>query len=172
LTLYRPLSWPADLTAIARLDTSFSTDAVLSVVRNGRDFRLVEVPALREKRYTLPAADLAGEGCTAVVAEDLDGIAGVAVVRHEEWNRSAVLAHLYVHRPRRGSGLGAGLLGQARLLAEALEVRCLRVETQTINLPAVRFYERHGFVLCGIDTGLYDPDESGDEIALLLSLAL
>jgi GNAT superfamily N-acetyltransferase len=156
------------------VDTSFSTDRVFMLRVGPRSFELTEQPVdpPREKRYTLAAADLASDDTLALVAEGDGGILGVAVLRHEEWNRTALLAHLYVHRPARGAGVGRELLREARRLAASLDVRALRVETQTVNLPAVRFYESEGFVLSGVDATLYDPVEAGDEAALYLTLTL
>lgn len=168
----RRLRWPADLEALTRLDTSITVTRVLEVAVSGSGFQLAERPVSpREKRYTLPAADLGADDSLALVAE-ADRVVGVAVIRAESWNRSALLSHLYVDRPSRGTGVGARLLSAALAEAAGMDVRCVRVETQTVNLPAVRFYQRHGFTLCGVDTTLYDPAESGDEAALYLSRPL
>jgi ribosomal protein S18 acetylase RimI-like enzyme len=169
---YRPLRWPRD--RIDKLDTSFTTSAVLEVRITGSGFELLEVAAdpPREKRYALAAADLASEESIGIVAESPDGIVGVAVIRHEEWNRTALLSHLYVDREARGRGIGSGLLREVRRTAESLEVRAIRVETQTVNLPAVRFYRSQGFALTGFDLGLYDPGEVGDEAAIFLSMPM
>jgi ribosomal protein S18 acetylase RimI-like enzyme len=168
----RPLRWPADLDAVARLDTSLTITRVLEVTVSERGFQLHEraVPP-REKRYPLPAADLGSDESVVLVAET-DGAVGVAVIRAESWNRSALLSHLYVDRPSRGTGVGARLLAAALAAAGRMDARCLRVETQTVNLPALRFYQRNGFALCGLDTSLYDPAEAGDEAALYLSRPL
>jgi ribosomal protein S18 acetylase RimI-like enzyme len=34
---------------------------------------------------------------------------------------------------------------------------CLWLETQNVNYPAVQFYRRMGFRLCGLDETLYRP---------------
>ena len=43
-------------------------------------------------------------------------------------------------------------------------LRGLWLEVTNHNLPAIRFYQRVGFELCGVDTSLYDPegDASGE----------
>jgi ribosomal protein S18 acetylase RimI-like enzyme len=77
-----------------------------------------------------------------------------------------------VDREARGRGIGAGLLREVRRTAESLDVRAIRVGTQTVNLPAVRFYRSQGFALTGFDLGLYDPGEVGDEAAIFLSMPM
>ena len=44
----------------------------------------------------------------------------------------------------------------------------LWVETQNVNAPALAFYRRCGFALCGLDASLYEPTTVPDEIALFL----
>ena len=49
-------------------------------------------------------------------------------------------------------------------------MRCLWLETQTSNHPAIGFYQRAGFTFCGLNTMLYDPTEvAPEEVALYLS---
>jgi ribosomal protein S18 acetylase RimI-like enzyme len=47
------------------------------------------------------------------------------------------------------------------------------VETQNTNYPAIQFYQRYGFKLCGLDERLYDPaTQSIEETALFFALDL
>jgi ribosomal protein S18 acetylase RimI-like enzyme len=60
-----------------------------------------------------------------------------------------------------------GDLGAGRALLRALDerarseqsLRCLWVETQNVSYPAIQFYRRLGFRLCGLDVTLYRPDD-------------
>jgi GNAT superfamily N-acetyltransferase len=169
--IFRRLRWPHDLDAVQRIDTSFRTAVVLEVVAGPGGFTIGERAAdpVFEKRYLLPAADLSGEGSLCFVAEREGGVAGVAVLRHEEWNRTALLSHLYVDARSRGKGVGAGLLAHAAGAAGELDVRAVRVETQSVNPGAVRFYQARGFVITGLDTSLYDPMDAPGEVALFLT---
>lgn len=97
---------------------------------------------------------------------------GVAALTLQDWNRRAVISHLYVERSARGHGIGTGLLWEVRRRAETLGARCLWLETQNVNTPAIRFYHRHGFVCCGVDTMLYDPRHTPNEIAVFFALTL
>jgi ribosomal protein S18 acetylase RimI-like enzyme len=53
--------------------------------------------------------------------------------------------------------------------ARQTPARCLWLETQNVNGPAVAFYLRQGFRLCGFDDTLYDPAVHPDEVALYFS---
>jgi GNAT superfamily N-acetyltransferase len=62
----------------------------------------------------------------------------------------------------RRQGVGSLLFGAVERWAESRHVRQLKVETQSINLPAHRFYARHGFALRAVDRFAYPqlPDET------------
>ncbi len=70
------------------------------------------------------------------------------------------LDHLYVGRPHTGTGLGARLLGRAQ--------RChpegLALWVFASNTGAVRFYERHGFVVVGGTDG--DNEEGAPDLRM------
>jgi ribosomal protein S18 acetylase RimI-like enzyme len=40
-------------------------------------------------------------------------------------------------------------------------MRCLWLETENVNYPAIGFYRRAGFRLCGLDDILYRPGDPG-----------
>lgn len=106
------------------------------------------------------------------MAED-GSLAGFACVRLEEWNRSAELSALFVAPAHKGQGLGRRLLDEATAFARASDARCLWLETQSSNHPAIGFYLKSGFVFSGLNTALYDPREtSPEEVALFFSQPL
>jgi ribosomal protein S18 acetylase RimI-like enzyme len=52
-------------------------------------------------------------------------------------------------------------------------MRCVWLETSTLAYPAIQFYRRRGFELCGLDTSLYDSaDPSAGETALYFARSL
>ena len=164
---------PADRAALAEIDTSFTTDRVYDVLVAPLGFTLVERPVLpaTRKRYDVAWEDLAT--ADAVVVAERAGVAvGFAALRHEAWNRRAIITDLYVHSAARGTGVGATLVNEMQRLARTAGARCLRVETQNVNAPAIHFYQRAGFTLCGLDTSLYDPMDVTGETAVFLALSL
>lgn len=167
----RPLSSPSDLPQLKRLDTAFSTDVVYEVQSAPHGFALVErsiSPALR-KQYHVAWDELAMSSATIVAVRE-GVVIGVAALQYVAWNRRAVVSHLYVDRAARGRGIGRRLLRELHARANALHARCLWVETQNVNAPAIRFYESFGFVLSGLDTSLYDPQDIAGETALYFAL--
>ena len=77
----------------------------------------------------------------------------------------AVLWDLRVAPGARGRGVGAALFETAAAWATARGGRQLKVETQNVNAPACRFYERMGCALGAVHRSAY-PDLPG-EVQLL-----
>ena len=77
----------------------------------------------------------------------------------------AVLWDIRVSPDARGRGIGSALIAAAEAWAVTRGCGRMKVETQNINLPACRFYARHGFVLEAINRDAYP--EWPDEIQLL-----
>jgi ribosomal protein S18 acetylase RimI-like enzyme len=111
-----------------------------------------------------------------LVAEDNEELAGFGEVVFEPWNRRAIIAHLYVSPSSRGLGIGSALLEALDRRARISGARCLWLETQNVNYPAIQFYRRSGFRLCGLDDTLYDPERDPttglDEVALFFTRPL
>ena len=148
----------ADLDAIERLDLSYSTDRVYRVHRAGLAFRLDEerIDPPVTKTYPRPALDLSDDLLVASVGGE---IVGFGELRFESWNDRAAIEHIYVSASRRGRGVGRSLIDAlAERAARRPSARCLWLETQNVNYPAVQFYLRMGFRLCGLDQTLYRPE--------------
>jgi ribosomal protein S18 acetylase RimI-like enzyme len=165
----------ADLDGIAEIDLSYSTRTVYRLRREGLGFRLEEenVDPPVTKTYPRPVPGLSDR---LLVASAGGQVAGFGELQFERWNGRARIEHLYVSARFRRHGVG-GLL--VRALAERARrepaARCLWLETQNLNFPAVRFYLRQGFELCGLDTTLYQPGSPGllaGEVALYFSRGL
>jgi len=77
----------------------------------------------------------------------------------------AVLWDIRVTPDMRSNGVGTALLRAAESWASANGAASMKVETQNNNVPACRFYSRHGYVLRAANPGAYP--EFPDEIQLL-----
>ena len=165
----RPLRLPDDRGAVEKIDASVPIDAawVMHSTSNGFELVLRALGEPRVKRYVVPVDEIATAGC-ALVAERDGVVSAVASVDVHAWNRRAVLAHLYVDRAARRSGLGRALVSQLEHEARSRGATRLWVETQNVNAAALAFYRRCGFALCGLDASLYEPTMLPDEIALFL----
>ena len=172
----RPFDLLADRERVLSVDRSFVTDRVYRVSRTDRSFTLDAVHVDPPWRKELPLEYDLGERRAwedALVAE-LDGvIVGFAAWTHAAWNRSTMLWHLYVAADYRGRGIGRQLLASVIERARLSRTRCIRLETSSVNVPAIAFYTRLGFTLCGLDTALYDPaGTASGETALYFSYQL
>jgi len=169
LLIIRPALWPQDVPALAALNTSFVTNTVYRLAQDGFSFRLVEeavAPPLH-KRYAFAPVEERANWDHAAVAEDNGRLVGFGAAQYAAWNRRAILWHLYVAPEYRGQGVGTRLLFSVEAFAREMGARCVWLETQTVNFPAIQFYLRAGFTLCGLDMSLYDPDgPEGREWAL------
>jgi ribosomal protein S18 acetylase RimI-like enzyme len=169
--LVRVADSAADLEAIGLIDISYVTGRIYRVHRDGLAFRLDEerVDPPVTKTYPRPALDLSDDLLVACV----DGeIVGYGELRFESWNGRAAIEHPYVSARRRGQGVGRSLINAlAERAASHPSARCLWLETQNVNFPAVQFYLRMGFRLCGLDQTLYQPGPHilPGEIALYFS---
>lgn len=170
----RAARWPADEAAISRLDTSFVTNRIYRLSSEEFSFRLVvesAEPPL-EKRYPPIVTDEEErkQWDWAAVAEEDGALVGFVASHFSAWNRRLNVHHLYVQPTERGRGTGSRLIGEMDEQARVLGARCLWVETQNINYPAIQFYLRSGFRFCGLDDSLYDPAGlETDEVALFFS---
>lgn len=82
----------------------------------------------------------------------------------------AVLWDLRVHPDYRRQGIGQRLFDHAVAWARAKGCRQLKVETQSINVPACKFYAKQGCYLGVVQHGAYP--EYPDEVQLLWYLDL
>jgi ribosomal protein S18 acetylase RimI-like enzyme len=63
--------------------------------------------------------------------------------------------------------VGRALVEAAVAAARDADMRCVWLETSNLAYPAIQFYRRVGFTLCGLDVSLYDPaSEAAGETAL------
>jgi ribosomal protein S18 acetylase RimI-like enzyme len=168
----RAADQPGDRARITHIDTSFQTNRIYRVTADPAGFRLQEEPAHppRVKTYPVPHENL---GEDLVVAQHHGELIGFGEVIFEPWNRRATIAHPYVSPSSRGLGIGTAILEALDRRARTSGARCLWLETQNINDPAIQFYRRSGFRLCGLDDTLYDPERdpttSSDEVALFFT---
>ncbi|MSR83028.1 MAG: GNAT family N-acetyltransferase [Candidatus Latescibacteria bacterium] len=158
---------------LAALYTSFTTDRIYRMQRTTLSFVLEEEVVDPPFCKTYPLDNLETElkdmdqNLVAELGPELVGFTGV---KYEAWNRRMGVGHLYVAPQHRGKGIGRGLIESAVNYARTTEARCLWLETQNTNYPAIQFYRRAGFRLCGLDESLYDPLGLGrGEVALFFA---
>lgn len=76
----------------------------------------------------------------------------------------ALLWDIRVMPTARRHGVGTALLTACESWVRARSARVLKVETQNTNVPACRFYARHGFVLRAVRRGAYPELPNEDQL--------
>lgn len=89
-----------------------------------------------------------------VGAYDGDKCIGLAILRHE-WHKFLYLYDLKVNADYRGKHIGVRLIEKSREIALDYGYRGLYTQGQDNNLAACLFYIKNGFVIGGLDTGIY-----------------
>jgi ribosomal protein S18 acetylase RimI-like enzyme len=168
-----PAAWPLHEIAVARLDPSYVTDRVFRVRRGPFSFRLsVERVDPPHRGLAVPLSEHLAElraAEHAVVAEDRGMVVGVAAA-DLEWSGRVRVQHIYVAPTARGRGVGRALMQSVVGFARTQGSRCVWLETQASNYPAVQFYRRVGFALCGLDERFYGPASADTALFFALDL--
>ncbi|MFB7915772.1 GNAT family N-acetyltransferase [Streptomyces sp. NPDC056061] len=146
----------------------------VAVSESGFSLRLAELDPPVHKVFPDEEPEHAevAEGGRRFVALDRDRVCGYVDTEYEPWNRRLTIADIEVAGPYRGRGIGRALMNHAIDWARECGAGHVWLEVTNINVPAIRAYERMGFVLCGLDTSLYSGTESDGETALYMSLFL
>ena len=76
-------------------------------------------------------------------------------VGHEMWNNRLRVWELLVAARHRHRGIGRALMSKAIDVAREVGARAVVLETQSCNVPAIRFYQAQGFDLLGFDRTAY-----------------
>ena len=91
--------------------------------------------------------------------DDEEQIAGYLELNLERWNNRMRVANLFVEEPFRGTGAGTALMEHAAAVAKKAGARMLVLETQSCNMPAIRFYLSRGFAIGGLDLFHYSNED-------------
>ncbi|HWV11555.1 MAG TPA: GNAT family N-acetyltransferase [Pseudomonas sp.] len=151
--------------AIAHCDFSFEVTAELVAPYEALQARAV---APYRKAYEFDAEQFARVGADQVllVARDAGRVCGY-LLASEDWNRYGLVDDFAVDRGFRGTGLATQLMDHAIAWAKTRGLPGLRLETQSNNVPACRFYRRQGFELGGFDRYIYSAlEQPRNEVAL------
>ncbi len=106
-------------------------------------------------------------------AYDGDDLAGIAICEMEAWNRSLWVWEFHIAEDQRGKGIGRALMEALAEKGRAADMRVIVCETQTTNVPAIRFYRKMGFALDAINLSLYSNEDWPDgEIAVFMKRKL
>lgn len=174
----------SDLLLLEGIDPTFESQSYLALERSEAGgwptFQFVErtfeTPFVKEVGYRYDVVQmeqtryrLQQGGSLLLVAEAAERLVAVLEVEGETWRNTALVWALFVDKAWRGQGLGTTLLKRAEAWARRRKFRALVLETQTNNLPAIRFYQRQGYQIAGFDTHFYtNQDVERREVGLFL----
>lgn len=170
LPLIRPYS-VSDLDQVLQLDTSFSSQEIFRIDREGDSFLIHEshVSDPEPKSYHLEEEIPAAEWDAAYVAVAAGSIVGFSATHFAAWHRRQGIQHLYVSPDWRQQGVGRALVDTVRAIAIKNGASHLWLETSNVNGAAVNAYKRMGFELCGLDLAFYKGTPEHGEVGLLMS---
>lgn len=103
-------------------------------------------------------ATLVGNGCCFVATVD-GQLAGAAIAEPQTWNQTLWVWDFHVAPAFQRQGVGRMLMERLIETAVSHHLRALVCETQSHNVPAIRFYRSMGFVLEGIDLSYYTNED-------------
>ncbi|KAM3440209.1 hypothetical protein MY4824_002198 [Beauveria thailandica] len=158
---------------VAGLDFSFSIDAEvakpITQLENDLPFITSPLPE-RVKDFGFDEQELQGaDGLTKVifVLRAKNGRIYGYTVASKSWNRMVLLEFIGLDVSVRGYGNAARLLDAVKHWTREIGLGAIRVEGQSNNVAACRFYKKAGMVFAGYDEHLYHAfPESRGEIAV------
>ncbi len=86
-------------------------------------------------------------------------MAGYLELNLERWNNRMRVTNLFVEEPFRGQGAGFCLMEHAFSVSRRAGARMMVLETQSCNLPAIRFYQSMGYAIGGFDLFHYSNED-------------
>jgi ribosomal protein S18 acetylase RimI-like enzyme len=170
MVVIRPLS-SIDASLLERLITGYTSTEMYRVTRAETadtirfELQLTPLEQPFVKRYPpLDSTemeryrDLAAIG-HAFGAFEGDMCVGIALCEPQGWNSSLSVREFHIAPECRGQGAGRALMAAVESHAREEGLRCLVCETQTTNVPAIRFYRALGFTVDAVDVSLYTNDD-------------
>lgn len=139
---------------------------------------LIELEQPYVKQWTWAPDDL--HHYASVVDEDFsvgayqgDELIGIGLAERRAWNATLWVLEFHVQRDRRRSGIGRKMMDSLAQLARDAGLRCIGLETQNTNVPAIDAYRRLGFEIDGIDLSFYTNTDTLDgEVAIFMKRRL
>jgi ribosomal protein S18 acetylase RimI-like enzyme len=142
--------------------------------------RLVSFASPEQNRFDPPAEDMVAlyrEAATkgfCFAAYEGEQMVGIALAEAQKWNRSLWVWEFHIAPSHQGRGIGRQLMERLVEAAKAAGLRIIVCETQSTNVPAIRFYRRVGFTIEGIDLSYYSNEdmEPGRGVAVFMKRRL
>lgn len=159
-----------DLSALTKVDSSFSNEWVLYLERRGGpieqtiELRWRKVKPAGSRREFADLTDLRGEleelrrelqRSEHLLIAEADGHVVGYLMLGMNWNRTAEMVLINVDVAYRRRGLGRRFVQEAEIYARERGLRAVQWETQTDNRNAIEFAISQGFRIAGLHDALY-----------------
>lgn len=158
------------MSELENLDFSFDVNEEAIPPFDGERLGAVAPVAPYTKQYKVETEQYAAPDprqSMVAVAREENGIAGY-ILLSRAWNNCAQIDDFAIARAYRRKGLANALMNEGVIWSKEQDLPSIRLETQSNNIPACRFYEKYGFRLGGFDRYLYSSmaGQGKPEIAL------
>jgi ribosomal protein S18 acetylase RimI-like enzyme len=90
-----------------------------------------------------------------IIYNDQDVEIGQLSIGLQKFNNRTRIWDIYVSSTYQNQGIGSKLIEFAENKAKEWKSRCLVLEVQSSNYPAIKFYEKNGFNISGFDLNFY-----------------
>jgi ribosomal protein S18 acetylase RimI-like enzyme len=149
----------------------YTTDSVYVAEKSEQEeqtsitLRLMRLASPQQKRFDPPTDEMVATYREAVTrgfsfaAYDGEKIVGIVLADAQNWNRSLWVWEFHVAPSYQGQGIGRQLMERLVERANTAGLRIIVCETQSTNVPAIRFYRRVGFNIEGIDLSYYSNED-------------
>ena len=177
-----PLS-EQDIDRLGEIRADYLSDKCARVVRTGQDtevtfalqiddltepFRSQGLSIVRQSDQEEIKHRMSGQALQ-LVAEKNGRLVALLDAEVESWRRVLKVWNLLVDEEHLRQGIGTELMQRARQFAAQNRCRAISVEAQATNWPALCFYMKMGFEVCGVDDHFYtNRDLERKEVALYL----
>lgn len=160
------------------LDFSFKINAEvskpISQLENDLPFQTSPLPE-KTKDFGFDeedAQDADGIEKVIFVLKSADGRVHGYAIASKNWNRMVLLDYISLDVNIRGSGNALRLLDAVKDWAREIGLKAVRVEAQSNNVSACRFYKKAGLVFGGYDEHLYSaiPESKGETAVFFYAL--
>ena len=155
-------------------DERYAVERVEGEAETTFALRLERLPAPYHKTFTSDEAEIERYREVAQMGYSLGAWeagrwVGVALAEPHLWNHTLWVWEFHIAPQSQGGGVGRALMQALIARAESAGLRALVCETQSTNVPAIRFYRRLGFHLDGIDLSYYtNQDYPHGEMAIFM----
>lgn len=175
----RPLS-ELDRERFHELSTGYSSSEKYEITKNESDeeshisLHLTNLEEPYEKRWESESEDdvryeqIISQGYSAGVYYE-DKLVGIAIAEKRVWNRTLWIWEFHIDSDYRGMGIGRELMEHMSSTGREAGCRVMVCETQSTNVPAIRFYRKVGFEIGGVDLSYYtNKDVTDFEVAIFM----